>query len=92
MTDCLPRRNVRVIRVSDTELLRAVEEKLHEDTESCELLGELLSMFAPAKRISGSFSSDEEAGSGQCKICHCTMGMIYESTRQSEGELASFAM
>ncbi len=79
MTECLPRCNVRVTRASDTELLRAVEEELHKDTESCERLGELLSMLAPAKRISWSYSSDGEAGSGHCKICHCTTRMIYES-------------
>ncbi len=92
MTECLPRRNVRVIRASDTELLQVDEEELREDTESCERKEELLSMLAPAKRISRSYSSDGEAGSGHCKILHCATRMIYESTRQPKGELASFVM
>ncbi len=41
--------------MSDKELGRAVEEELREDIESCEHLGELLSMLAPAKRISWSY-------------------------------------
>ncbi len=44
--------DVRVVLVSDMELLQAVDEELCEDTESCERLGELLSMLAPAKIIS----------------------------------------
>ncbi len=51
-----------------TELLRAVEEELSEEIESCERLGEQLSMLAPAKRISWSYSSDGGAGSGHHKI------------------------
>ncbi len=49
-------------------------------------------MPTPAKRISWSFSSDGEAGSGHCKICHCTTRMIYESTQQPKGELTLFVV
>ncbi len=51
--ECLPRCDVRVIRASDTELLRAVEEELREDTESCEQSGELLLMLAPLRESPG---------------------------------------
>ncbi len=47
--------------------MRAVEEELRKETESCERLGKLLSMLAPARRISWSYSSDGEAGSGHRK-------------------------
>ncbi len=54
MTECF-------IRASDTELLRAVKEEptLREDTESCERWGELLSVLAPAERISLTLQTEE---------------------------------